>query len=69
MAHNCKVKILQPLAGVYPKYQPEVGKIYDAEYRNAFKKYGQWYQAVCVIDIFDKRIALRQGEYEVVRAE
>lgn len=66
MAYNCKVKILQSLPGVYPKYQPEIGKIYDAEYRPVEKRGTSSCSAVCLIDILDKRIALRKGEYEIV---
>ena len=69
MAYNCKVRILQPLAGVYPKYQPEIGKIYDAEYSPASTDNKQRSSEICVIDVLDKRIALRKGEYEIVGAE
>ena len=66
MAYNCIVKILQHLEGVFSKYQPEIGKIYDAEYRTCYKKGRSSCTAVCVIDILGKRIALRNGEYEIV---
>ena len=66
MAYNCKVRILQHLPGVFSKYQPEIGKIYDAEYGKAHK---YKFSETCVIDVLDKRIALRKGEYEIVEGE
>ena len=66
MAYNCKVRIIQHLPGVYPKYQPEIGRIYDAEHGKSSKYQNS---ETCVIDILDKRIALRKGEYEIVEGE
>ena len=64
---KCKVKVICPLVGVFKKYQPEVGKIYDAEYRPAYKEYGSGlHAAVCLINVLDKKIALRKGEYEIM---
>lgn len=63
-----KVKILTPLAGVFAEYQPEVGEIYDASY--APPKWlvtgKQHTSPVCIIQIKDKKICLRQNEYEIV---
>ena len=58
----CKVKILTPLQGVFRDYQPEMGKIYDAEYRKSRKGNADF----AVIDIKDKRIIVRLGEFEIV---
>ena len=64
---KCKVKILCHLSGVYTRYQPEIGKIYDADYREAnHRTSGQVTAPVCVITILNKRICLRRGEYEIV---
>ena len=30
--HNCKVRIIKYAEGVFPEYQPEIGKVYDAKY-------------------------------------
>lgn len=57
---QCKIKAIKPLPGVYVKYQPEVGKIYDAEYCTIRQS------AICIINILDKRIVLRQDEFEIV---
>lgn len=62
-----KVRILCHLSGVYSKYQPTVGEIYDAEYKKATqRKGGRQYAPVCVIEVLDKKICLRRGEYEIV---
>lgn len=63
---KCKVKVLCPLPGVYSKYQPEVGKIYDADYRKIARTTGQTTSPVCVIKILDKSICLKTGEYEIL---
>ncbi len=64
---KCKVKVLCPLPGVYLEYQPKVGQVYEADYRKAKRiSSGQTNSPVCVIDIRDKRICLRSGEYEIV---
>lgn len=64
---ECRVKILKPLDGVFAKYQPEVGQIYDANYKPACRKKGTGtYAAVCVIDVLDKKIALKRDEYEIL---
>ena len=62
-----KVRILCPLPGVYTKYQPVVGEVYDADYVDT-KKYqcGHRYSPVCVIKVLDKSICLKVGEYEIV---
>lgn len=64
---KCKVRILSHLPEVYPKYQPTVGEIYDAEYKKATqRKGGRYYAPVCFIEVLDKKICLRRGEYEIV---
>lgn len=58
----CKVRIIKPLEGVYREYQPEVGKVYDADYYKSRGRYADF----AVIDIKDKRIIVRMGEFEVI---
>ena len=65
---KCKVRIIKELEGVYPMYQPKVGKTYEAEYRKAYKSH-QWYPAICIIEIAGKRIVVRESEFEIVRRE
>jgi hypothetical protein len=64
---KCKVRILCPLPGVYPKYQPTVGEVYDADYKKAQRrKTGHKNSPVCIIDVLDKKICLKKGEYEIL---
>ena len=63
---KCKVRIIKELEGVYPEYQPKVGKTYDAEYREPYYN-NQWFTEICIIEISGKRIIVREGEFEIVR--
>lgn len=64
---KCKVRILCPLSEVYPKYQPKVGEVYEAYYKKTqFRSGGKAYNPVCVIEVLDKKICLRKGEYEIL---
>lgn len=63
---KCKVKILSPLPEVFPAYQPIVGQVYDASYHSASRKGTSTASEVCLINVKDKKIALRKGEYEIV---
>ena len=65
---KCKIRVLCPLHGVYPAYQPEVGKVYVADYRKGRCVVGQSKNApVCVIPIRDKLICLKPYEYEILK--
>lgn len=64
--YNCKVRILKYEEGVFPEYQPEIGKVYDAKYACQTSRGRGNYAPVCIIDVKGKRIALRRGEYEIV---
>lgn len=67
-----KILVTKAPEGVYPEYQPEVGKIYEAEYvpaksrTNACGNGWNWHKEFCVVDIKDKRIVLRNGEFAVI---
>lgn len=65
----CKIRVIREI-DVFPKYRPKVGKVYDAEYSpRRGKVYKQQYSGkgeFCIIDILDKRIVLRKGEFELV---
>lgn len=68
---KCKVKVIKEVLDIFTKYQPKVGKIYDAELSPAHERGNRHnYEGkveFCIIDVFDKRIVLRKGEYEIVR--
>lgn len=63
---KCKVKILSPLPEVFPSYQPIVGQVYDASYHPPNRKGTGGAAETCLINVKDKKIALRKGEYEIV---
>jgi hypothetical protein len=60
---NSKIRTTKGLEGVWMMYQPEVGKVYDAEYYPQ-KIRGQPPMAVIIIK--DKQIIVRQHEFELV---
>ena len=65
MGAKCKIRIIKEITDLLPQYQPKVGKIYDAEYREATQKCKPL-PAICVIDMLGKKIMIRKGEYEIV---
>lgn len=64
--HNCKIRILKYAEGVFPGYQPEIGKVYEAKYVHQISCNMRKCAPICIIDVKDKRIALRKDEYEIV---
>lgn len=70
---KCQIKVVKEVLDIFQKYQPKVGKIYDAELSpQATRKYDHVWGAgkmeFCVITVLDKKIVLRKGEYEIVRS-
>lgn len=69
---KCQIKVVKEVLDIFSKYQPKVGKIYDAELspQNTRNKNGTWgtgKKEFCVVNIMGKPIILRKGEYEIVR--
>ena len=62
---KCKIRITKELNGIFPKYQPRVGRIYNAEYRES-KNTSHTCPPICIIDISGKNIIVRHDEFEVV---
>jgi hypothetical protein len=64
------IKVTKEVTDIFPQYRPKVGKIYEAELSPAkLKKYKNTYGGkpeFCIVDILDKKIVLRTGEYEIV---
>ena len=63
------IRVTKEPMGVFPKYCPKVGKVYEAEYvpgkkHSAGDLIGN--KAFCIVDILDKRISLRADEFEIV---
>lgn len=61
-ARPVKIRIIHALEGVFPKYQPVIGGVYDALYRQSNKRYADF----SVITVLDKYIVVREGEFEIV---
>lgn len=59
---TCKILVTKRLPEVFSEYQPEPGKIYDAEFCKGKKKMSEF----CVIEVKDKRIVVRHGEFVIV---
>lgn len=64
---RCLIKVIKDAEGVFPEYMPEVGKVYEAKYVPRSRRHnGTGNGEFCVINILDKKIVLRSGEYELV---
>lgn len=66
---KCQIKVIKQVVDIFPKFQPKVGDIYDADYVPAtHRSKGDVNNKAefCVINVFDKKIALRKGEFEIV---
>lgn len=69
MGIPCKIRVHKPLEHVYPLYQPELGKVYDAEYipgKVHSKGDATGRLPFCIVNIKDKRIVVRKNEFEFV---
>lgn len=68
---KCQIKIVKEVLDLFSRYRPTVGAIYDAELSPAVSS--AWGSGIsgkaefCVLDILDKKIIVRKGEYEIVR--
>ena len=64
-AEHRKVRVIKYLDGVYPEYQPEVGRVYDAIYNvKRLYKLDAQRTYICIIDVKDKKICLKPDEYD-----
>ena len=57
-----KIRCIREVLSIYAKYRPQVGKVYEAEYGKSKKNIKEY----CIVDILDKRIVLRKGEFEII---
>lgn len=60
MQERIKIRCIQEVTEIYANYRPVVGKIYDAIKGRTKRKQKEF----VVLDILDKQIILRLGEYE-----
>ena len=62
-----KIRVVKEVTDIFPEYRPDVGKVYEARYRpRTREKCNAGIGAFCVIDVLDKQIVLRSGEFEIV---
>ena len=62
-----KIRVVKDVDGIFPEYRLEVGKVYEAKYvPRSRRQNGTGVGEFCVIDILDKQIVLRNGEFEIV---
>ena len=57
-----KIRVMKEILNIFEEYRPEQGKLYYAEYSNPRRNKTEF----CIVDILDKRIVLRKGEFEIV---
>ena len=55
-----KIRVTRPVGGLFPECQPEIGKEYDATRSEPPKG-----KPFVVIEVGEKKIVLRDGEYEI----
>lgn len=62
---KCKIRIIKEIIGIYPQYQPKLGKMYFAEY---IESKCAWHKAapICVVKMAGKRVIVRRDEFEIV---
>lgn len=71
--HSVTIKVTKFVEDIFPEYRPTVGAIYDAEYTPRATMRGHWKgysgnREFCIINVRDKRIILRSGEFEIIGA-
>lgn len=60
MQPTVKIRVTELVTEIYEQYRPELGKVYDAvKGRTKLKQ-----KEFVVLDILDKKIILRKGEFE-----
>lgn len=63
---KCKIRVIKELLELFPECRPEKGKVYDADYVRPMTSGTAKANDVAIIDLADKKILLRKGEFEVV---
>ena len=67
------IKVTKFVEDIFPEYRPTVGAIYEAVYTPRATRRGIWKgysgnREFCIINVRDKRIILRSGEFEIIGA-
>lgn len=66
-----KIRVVKDVTDIFPEYRPEVGKVYEAKYvPRTRRKYNDrccvGAGEFCMVNMLDKKIVLRSGEYEIL---
>ena len=61
-----KIRIIKEILGIYPQYQPKLGKVYFAEYIESTTCAVRKAAPICVINMAGKRVIVRRDEFEIV---
>ena len=67
------IRVTKFIEDIYPEYRPPVGAVYEADYTPRATRRGIWKgysgnREFCIINVRDKRIILRSGEFEIIGA-
>ena len=67
------IKVTKFVEDIFPEYRPAVGSIHEATYTPRATMRGHWKgysgnREFCIIQMLDKRIILRSGEFEIIEA-
>ena len=58
----CRIRVLRDVCDIFPRYRPTVGSVHDAVYNKPRMNLAEF----CLIDVLDKKIILRRGEFEII---
>lgn len=65
MPERIKIRCIQEVMSIFAEYRPECGKVYDA-WKGSRPRKRKHSKNFVIVPIRDKRIVLREGEYEIV---
>lgn len=68
-----RIRVTKFVEDIFPAYRPAVGSVWEAEYTPRATMRGHWKgysgnREFCIIQVMDKRIVLRSGEFEIIGA-
>ena len=62
---RCKIRIIKEITDIFPRFCPQLGKVYDAEAAEKTHKYEK-FPPMCIVEIAGKKIIVRDDEFEIV---
>ena len=68
-----KIRVTKFVEDIFDEYRPAVGDVYKAQYTPRATMRGHWKcysgnREFCIIQVLDKKIVLRSGEFEIIGA-